>query len=146
LSLAINLGIFLVMLTVTLETAVARTEARPPEPGADAKNSGPFNPCAGAIKHPDADLVIMTPLADGGYVAVWQSTFDGRIYGQCYRPTGLPRGTQFHINAEVNDGILPVMVPQEDGGFAAWWQQGGQHFEQRFSNRGVPLADPTLRK
>ena len=144
--LAINLGIFLVMLTMASGTAVASTGPCPPEPGADAKNNDSCDPCAGPIQHRDAALVIVTTLADGGYVAVWQSTFDGRVYGQCYTQAGLPRGAQFRINVEAKDGILPVMVPQEDGGFNARWQQDGQHFEQRFNSQGVPLADPTLRK
>jgi hypothetical protein len=143
---AINLGIFLVMLAIASETAVAKTGACPPEPGADAKSSGSCDPCAGPIQRRDAAFVIVTTLADGCYVAIWQSTFDGRVYGQCYSQAGLARGAQFRINAEAKDGILPVMVPQEDGGFKAWWEQDGKRFEQRFNNQGVPLADPTLRK
>jgi len=134
------------MLAVTSGTAVANTGACPFEPGTDAKNRGSCDTCPGPIQGHDAALVIVTMLADGSHVAVWQSTVDGRVYGQCYTRVGLPRGAQFRINAEAKDGILPVMVPQEDGSFVARWQQHGQRFEQHFSGHGVPLGDATLRK
>lgn len=134
------------MLAVAPGTAMASTVACPPEPGADAKNSGSCDLCADPIQRRDAALVVVTTLADGGHVAVWQSTFNGRVYGQCYTRAGLPRGAQFHISAEAKDGILPIMVPQDDGSFVARWQQDGQRFEQHFSSQGVPLEDATLRK
>jgi hypothetical protein len=91
-------------------------------------------------------MVIVTTLADGGHVAVWQSTFDGGVYIQCYTRAGSSRGARFRMGAEARDGILPVLVPQEDGGFEAWWQQDGQRFEQRFSGQCAPLGDATLRR
>lgn len=143
--LVTNIGIFLMMLTVASGTAVASTGARPAEPGTGAKNSGTCDPCAGPIQR-DAALVVVTTLAEGGYVAVWQSTVDGRVYGQCYTRAGLARGAQFRIDVDARNGILPVMVPQEDGGFVAWWRQDEQRFEQHFSGQCVPLENATLRK
>jgi len=89
----------------------------------------------------EADLVITTTLADGGYIAVWQSKTDSLVYGQSYASNGQPRSGVFRINAEVKDGILPVILTRKDGGFVARWQRDGQRFEQYFSSRGILLGN-----
>lgn len=145
-SAAIKFGLVWALMVASSGMAVANPGVSPAEPGAAATNGRPCDPCAGPIRGRDAALVIATPLADGGYVAVWQSTSDSRVYGQCYTQAGLPRGAQFRINAEVTDGILPVMIPQDDGSFVATWKQNRHRFEQHFTAYGVPLEDATLRK
>ena len=93
------------------------------------------------LRDGEAGLVITTTLADGGYIAVWQSKTDSLVYGQSYSPNGQPRSGIFRINAEVKDGILPVILTRKDGGFVARWQRDGQRFEQYFSSRGILLEN-----
>ena len=89
------------------------------------------------------DDVRVTALADGGYVAVWESTFqdgDGEgIYLQRYDATGNTVGGETLVNTTTDDYQFgPEITSFEDGGFAVVWVSVGQDgdrdgvFLQRF--------------
>ena len=139
-STVINLGFINAMLTVPVATAGVDTP-RPEEPGASANKDDTCESCTEPIKRKKTGLVIVTTLANGRYVAVWQSKSDKRVNGQCYTKAGLPFGAPFHISAKVKDGILPVVFAQKGGRFVAKWKQHGQRLEQHFNARCVSLED-----
>ncbi len=99
--------------------------------------------CATPAQNIDAALVIATTLADGGYVAVWQNRGDGRVYVRSYGLDGQPRGAQFPVDSDAEDGILPVIITQRDGGFVARWWRDGERYEQHFDANGTPQGDKT---
>jgi hypothetical protein len=75
--------------------------------------------------------VALTALADGGFVAVWQSdNQDGSglgIYGQRYAANGTPLGDEFQISQTTyNDQSLPAVAATPDGGFVVSWSSYGQ--------------------
>jgi hypothetical protein len=96
--------------------------------------------CAGLIASGEADLVITTTLADGDYVAVWQSKLGSGVRGQIYTRDGQPRGAQFRIHTEAEEGYLPIVHLQPNGEFLARWKRVGVTYERRFDAFGRSLG------
>jgi len=93
------------------------------------------------LRDGETDLVVRTTLADGGYIAVWQSRTDSLVYGQNYSADGQPRSGVFRIDTHAEDEILPIIVTHRDGGFTAIWSRDGKQYERRFNSHGVPRGD-----
>ena len=76
-------------------------------------------------------LPSVAPLADGGFVVVWQS--DGQdgsylgVYGQRYDEAGNAVGNEFLVNTNTawSQGA-PVVAPLATGGFVVSWNSSGQ--------------------
>ncbi len=98
----------------------------------------------------------ITPLAGGGFVAVWSSrnevsgTSEEDIFAQIYDATGAKRGGPILINA-ITEGEQShaAVTALEDGGFIIAWhseEPGGTGFDifsQRYSADGQPLTPQT---
>jgi len=98
----------------------------------------------------------ITPLAGGGFVAVWSSrnevsgTSEEDIFAQIYDATGAKRGGPILVNV-ITEGEQShaAVTALEDGGFIIAWhseEPGGTGFDifsQRYSADGQPLTPQT---
>ena len=141
-------------LTGLLATVAAGTTATPAQPDAsviaidtekeyevsmvDSRAAPPQ--LAALIARGEADLVVTTSLNNGDYVAVWQSKVASGVYGQIYTHKGQPRGNEFRIHADVEEGSLPIVHLQPNGEFVARWKRAGATYERRFDSFGIPLG------
>jgi hypothetical protein len=77
----------------------------------------------------DANLPSVTGLAEGGFVACWQSN-DGSgkgIFGQMFDSSGSKVGDEFQINTYTSDyQDSPVVSDLTGGGFVVCWRSYGQ--------------------
>jgi hypothetical protein len=74
----------------------------------------------------DQQSIEMTTLSDGGYIAVWQSDFQGSaaesgIFAQRYDKDGNAIGDELQIS-EYGKDAAPVVTELPDGGFSVAWQ------------------------
>lgn len=94
-------------------------------------------------------------LADGGFVAVWQSQYQDKrdfgIFGQRYDADGNRVGGEFLINTNENDDQdTPSVAALADGGFVVTWQSrdfGGTEYDiffQRYDANGALVGTETL--
>lgn len=92
----------------------------------------------------------ITSLADGGFVATWQSGDSGSydVLGQRFDTQGNPTGSEFLVNTFTDgDQVSPQVTSADDGGFVVTWSSAGQDgssygvYGQRFSADGTPLGD-----
>ena len=133
-------------LTGLLATVAAGTTATPAQSEAaviaidGCEHCAECKHCAGLIERGKADLVVTTTLNNGDYIAVWQNKVGIGVYGQIYTREGQPRGSEFRIYADVEEGYLPIVYLQPDGGFVARWKRAGVTYERRFDASGVPLG------
>ncbi len=92
----------------------------------------------------------VTPLADGGWLEVWEAdngAESGRdIYGQRFNADGEPLGDAFQINSQsTGDQRAPMATALADGGWVIAWQSEGQDgdatgiFGQRYDAAGNPV-------
>ncbi len=94
-------------------------------------------------------------LADGGFVAVWESTnqdspgdFNTGVFAQRFDVTGVKVGAEFQVNTTVAAGqFAPVAAGLADGGFViAWTDSSGLDgsgqgvFQQRYDAAGAPVG------
>lgn len=89
-------------------------------------------------------------LADGGFVAVWDSEPDGSgegIYGRRFSSDGLPLGGEFRVNTwTAGDQVEPVVAGLPGGGFVVAWHsyeqegQGNEVYAQRYGVDGTPAG------
>jgi VCBS repeat-containing protein len=104
----------------------------------------------------------LASLADGGFVAVWSSSWqDGFGYGLCgqrYDAAGVKVGSEFSINSSTPyDQGQPSVAALVDGGFVVGWQTGAPFNTvtgQRYDRLGAAVdrefmisgaaADPSL--
>jgi len=128
-------------LTSIVVPAVAGTGNLPGEPEAAVIAIDGCEHCARLIARRETDLVITTTLTGGDYVAVWQSNVDGGVHGQIYTRGGQPRGAEFRIHADVEEGYLPIVHLQPNGEFVARWQRYGATYTRRFDAHGRPVGD-----
>lgn len=93
------------------------------------------------------DYPVVTALADGGWVVVWQSWFDVvnndyGIFQQRYDSTGSLIGseTQVHTTSSGNQTV-PSVAALEDGGWVVTWQSpdadGNGVYQQRYDSTGA---------
>ncbi|GAB4419154.1 MAG: hypothetical protein Fur0044_15430 [Anaerolineae bacterium] len=73
--------------------------------------------------------------ADGDFVVVWQSFGqDGDeygVYGQAFRASGAPLGSEFQVNTYTTEAqLLPQVAMDADGDFVVVWQSYGQDGSQ----------------
>jgi VCBS repeat-containing protein len=78
------------------------------------------------------DTPTAAPLADGGYVVIWQSTFQDDetgnrgIYAQRFNAAGEEVGPEFRVNdIPANDQIQPSAAGLSGGGFVISWTENG---------------------
>lgn len=99
----------------------------------------------------------VSPLADGGFLVVWQSAgsgggdaFEFSIQGRRFTAEGAPEAAQFQVNSyAAGNQIGPDVAPIADGSVVVW--QGPENTQtsvagilgQRFSEAGAP-AGPEL--
>ena len=133
-------------LTGLLAMAAAGTTATPAQPDASVvaidgcEHCADCERCTGLITRGEADLVVTTSLNNGDYVAVWQNKVGIGVYGQIYTREGQPRGSEFRIHADVEEGYLPIVSLQPNGEFVARWQRRGATYKRRFDAFGMPLG------
>jgi hypothetical protein len=82
-------------------------------------------------KNNDQSLPGVAGLADGGFVAVWQSNLqDGSglgVFAQRYASDGTPAGNEIRVNtATANDQSQPVVASFALGGYVVLWTSDGQ--------------------
>jgi hypothetical protein len=93
----------------------------------------------------------IAPLADGGFVATWQSYGqDGADFGiraRVYDATGAATGADFAVNRSgAGNQEVPAVVALADGGFAIAWMSAGQDrsgsgiYAQRFAAGGIAVG------
>ena len=101
------------------------------------------------------NMVALTALTNGGFVAAWQDeskdTSGYGIYGQLYNSSGLAVGTEFKINSRISGNQTDVrMAALKSGGFAAVYTDasgvnGYDIYAKRFDSNGTALdADDFL--
>jgi len=92
----------------------------------------------------------LAALADGGFVAAWESSGqDGDgfgIYAQRFDASGAKVGDEFRVNTVVaNDQINAAVSALDDGGFVVAWQSNDQDgsdwgiYAQRYDASGSPV-------
>ncbi|WP_374763750.1 calcium-binding protein [Yunchengibacter salinarum] len=93
----------------------------------------------------------LSPLKDGGFIAVWMSDRqdgdEGGIFAQRFDAGGSPIGDEFQVNTETdNYQSRPDVTTLEDGSYVVTWDSAAQDgsgagvFAQRFSPDGAPLG------
>lgn len=91
--------------------------------------------------------------ADGGFVVVWRSetpvTFESRILGRRFSPTGVPLGNEFEVSGTIppSRDFHPAIALDGEGGFVVAWKRYGSGVEEeiyarRFDAAGSPLGAP----
>ncbi|MDO8607286.1 MAG: cadherin-like domain-containing protein [Phaeospirillum sp.] len=90
---------------------------------------------------------VVTALADGGFVVVWDGNFGestGSICGQRFNESGVPIGDIFQANTTPTDAVIPhfgsqaSVVATADGGFfVAWSDYTNSVCGQQFSGDGA---------
>ena len=129
-----------------LAMAAAGTTATPAQPEASvvvidgSDHCTGCERCTGLIARGEADLVVTTFLNNGDYIAVWQGKVASGVYGQIYTREGQPRGSEFRIHANVEEGYLPIVSLQPNGEFVARWQRRGATYKRHFDAFGMPLG------
>jgi hypothetical protein len=97
----------------------------------------------------DQDRSVMTALADGGWVVVWQGRgpidADG-IFMQRFDAMGVAQGAQTRVNTTtLGPQELPSVTTLSDGGWVVTWSGEGQDdrsgvFQQRFDDEGARMG------
>ncbi|HEX8668732.1 MAG TPA: calcium-binding protein [Allosphingosinicella sp.] len=92
----------------------------------------------------------IAPLADGGYVIVWQGPEDNGttgVFGRRFDASGQPTSDGFHVNTYTpNMQAFADVAGLSDGGFVVTWSSEGQNgtdgsvFGQRYNAAGAPVG------
>ena len=91
----------------------------------------------------------VTALADGGFVAAWQSSGnDSDVFGRRYRAEGTA-GEAFTITSATDFQFNPTITGRADGGFVGAWQNGSPETSNIsgdvFAQVPAPLTPPDNR-
>lgn len=85
----------------------------------------------------------VTPLADGGFLVVWEAVTGDRGFGRQFNSRGAPAGNEFRIKP-VHRSFMsyPNAAGLRFGGFVvAWSQWVGEVYLQRYGIDGRPLGE-----
>lgn len=119
--------------------------------GADGTPSGAEFRINTNIQHPQS-LPVITELADGGFVVVWQSRIGGLyephdVQAQIFAANGTPVGGEFKVNITTDSNQeVPDVIGLADGSFVVVWESDGQDgsgdgvYARRFAADGGALT------
>ncbi|HEY0027017.1 MAG TPA: M10 family metallopeptidase C-terminal domain-containing protein [Allosphingosinicella sp.] len=94
----------------------------------------------------------ITPVAGGGFVAVWIDSYNPQvgnesIRGQVFTAAGVKAGPEFTVNTDWIQGATPEVVALGGGGFAVLWEEDGYSRDlimQVFNSSGGKVGTETV--
>ncbi|WP_085317639.1 beta strand repeat-containing protein [Derxia lacustris] len=145
------LGRWTVSSTATGNDTLSSIETLRLDNASFALRSGGIQPVNASNANPDAQTdAVIAPLADGGYVVVWQSLTGGdyEIYSQRFSGAGEKLGGETHVNT-TTAGLQyrPQVATLADGSYVVAWEQVGSTSDivlQRFAASGAALGGETV--